>query len=237
MLKENILITAVVPTYNSEAYLERCIDSMANQDLSFDSYEVLVINDGSTDNSIELLDALCSKYSFLRYITKENGGLSSARNLGINEAYGEYLLFVDSDDAVAPNTFGTIYKEMCHNDLDMLLLDYRHISSNGTDIPSPFYIERNSKIVTDGKTFLTANNYLPMVCVYAFRRCFLLIHNLKMIPIWHEDEEFTPRALYFAKQVKYLPILFYYYYQNSSSYMETYTPSNQLYLGLRFFGL
>ena len=230
MLKENILITVIVPAYNSEVYLERFISSMANQDLPIDSYEVLVINDGSTDNSVELLDTLCAKYSFLRYITKENGGLSSARNLGIDEAYGKYILFVDSDDAVAFNTFGTIYNEMLHDDLDMLLLNYRHISLDDTDIPTPFFIEMNPKTVVDGKSFLCVDEYLPMVCMYAFKRSFLIEHQLKMIPIWHEDEEFTPRALYYAQRVKYLPIVFYYYYQNSSSYMETYTPSNQLYL-------
>lgn len=230
MSKENILITIIIPAYNSASYLERCIDSMANQDMPLGSYEALVINDGSTDNSVELLDELCAKYSFLRYITKENGGLSSARNRGIDEAYGKYILFVDSDDAVANNIFGTIYNEMLHDDLDMLLLGYRHISLEGADIPSPFHIERNPKTVVDGKTFLSVDEYLPMVCMYAFKRSFLIEHQLKMMPIWHEDEEFTPRALYYAQRVKYLPILFYYYYQNSSSYMETYTPNNQLYL-------
>lgn len=107
----------IVPAYNAEEYLERCIDSMANQDFLYDEYEVIVVNDGSTDGTLDLLNNLCLKYSFLRYVTTVNGGLSRARNRGIEEAVGEYLLFVDSDDSIRSNSLTQIYDELMKEDL------------------------------------------------------------------------------------------------------------------------
>lgn len=86
-------ISVIIPAYNAAKYLNRCIESVANQDLPYDCYEAIVINDGSTDESIEILNTLCEKYSFLKYVDVENAGVSCARNKGILEACGEYLLF------------------------------------------------------------------------------------------------------------------------------------------------
>lgn len=112
----------IVPAYNAEEYLERCIASMANQNFPCDKYEVIVINDGSTDGTLDLLNNLCRKYSFLRYVTTVNGGLSRARNRGIKESVGEYLLFVDSDDSIRSNLLAQIYDELIKDDLDMMLM-------------------------------------------------------------------------------------------------------------------
>ena len=102
----------IVPAYNAEEYLERCIASMANQNFPYDEYEVIVVNDGSTDGTLDLLNDLCLKYSFLRYVTTVNGGLSRARNRGIEEAVADYLLFVDSDDSIKSHSLTQIYDEL-----------------------------------------------------------------------------------------------------------------------------
>ena len=104
--------SVIIPVYNAEATLSRCLDSLVSQ--QFFDYELLLINDGSADGS----DAICREYAAaypkIRYFTKENGGVSSARNLGLSQAHGEYVLFVDSDDYVAKDYFAVISETLAH---------------------------------------------------------------------------------------------------------------------------
>ena len=101
--------SVIIPIFNAETTLRRCLDSLVDQ--SFDDYELLLINDGSTDGS----DAICREYAnvypCIRYFAKENGGVSSARNLGLEQAKGEYILFVDSDDYILP----TMYEKLIYS--------------------------------------------------------------------------------------------------------------------------
>lgn len=97
------LITAIVPVYNVEKYLERCIESIENQ--SYSNYEIILVNDGSTDGSLSLCKELKTRYPNIKIIDKKNGGLSSARNAGLKEANGEYIVFIDSDDWVSNDYF------------------------------------------------------------------------------------------------------------------------------------
>ena len=94
-------VSIIIPVYNTEQYLSRCIDSILGQ--SFTDFELLLIDDGSTDGSAKICDAYAEKDSRIRVLHKENGGVSSARNLGLNEAKGEWVCFVDSDDELLPN--------------------------------------------------------------------------------------------------------------------------------------
>lgn len=114
----------IIPVYNAEATLRRCLDSVLRQ--AFSDYELLLINDGSTDGS----DAICREYAVLfpqiKYLTKENGGVSSARNLGLDRAKGEYILFVDSDDYVSENYFSTITENLENSSPDLLMFGYRN---------------------------------------------------------------------------------------------------------------
>ena len=102
----DLIFSIIIPVYNAETTIRRCLDSFTNQ--RFSDYEILLINDGSTDNS----DAICREYadvnSKICYLSKENGGVSSARNLGLEQAKGEYALFVDSDDYVSEDYFDVI---------------------------------------------------------------------------------------------------------------------------------
>ena len=112
----NPIISIIVPVYNVEEYLQRCIDSILNQ--RFKDFELILINDGSTDNSLKI----CKEYSLsdsrVKVINKENGGLSSARNAGINIAKGKYIGFVDSDDWINEEMYQTLYN---------LLQEYQNI--------------------------------------------------------------------------------------------------------------
>lgn len=222
-------LSIIIPAYNAVKYLRRCVESLACQNLSIDCYEAIVINDGSTDNTESLLDDLCSEFSFLKYVTTINRGLSCARNLGIEEATGEFLFFLDADDSLSENTLGLVCCEMAEYELDMMLVNYRHIALDGVLLQIPFRMDENSKIPVTGKEFLLHDTYPPMVCMYAYRRSFLMENKLVMMPIGHEDEEFTPRAICLAGKIKYYPLIVYNYFQNSDSYMNHYKESNFLY--------
>lgn len=121
----------IIPVYNAEGTLRRCLDSLEKQ--TFSDYELLLINDGSTDGS----DAICREYggtySCVRYFAKENGGVSSARNLGLEQAEGEYILFVDSDDYVSEDYFAAIDQALTQSHPDLLLFGYRNFGGLSTE--------------------------------------------------------------------------------------------------------
>lgn len=109
MEKQQDLISVIVPVYNIKEYLERCVDSILAQ--TWENLEVLLVDDGSTDGTENLVDELQKKDPRIRVFHKKNGGSSSARNLGIREAGGKYLGFVDSDDYIEPEMFAEMYRE------------------------------------------------------------------------------------------------------------------------------
>lgn len=121
-MKENYmrvegLVSVIVPIYNVEAYLERCVDSIINQ--TYKNLEIILVDDGSPDRCGEICDEYASKDSRIVVIHKENGGLSDARNAGIEKAQGEYLSFVDSDDWIEPNMIEVLYKACVDNSTKM----------------------------------------------------------------------------------------------------------------------
>ncbi len=113
-----MLLSVIVPVYNGETYLSECLVSLADQGMSEQDYEVLIVNDGSTDGTEAVIDSFCCSNPVFKKINKENGGVSSARNLGIAKAAGEYLTFVDADDAIAPLTYAVVMNYVLENQLD-----------------------------------------------------------------------------------------------------------------------
>ena len=121
----------IIPIYNAEATLRRCLDSLVGQ--QFSDYELLLINDGSTDDSDAICREYANTYSCVRYFAKENGGVSSARNLGLKQAEGEYVLFVDSDDYVADNYFAAISAAVKDTSPDLLLFGYCNLGDKSAE--------------------------------------------------------------------------------------------------------
>lgn len=103
-----LLLSIIVPIYRVEKYVERCLRSLEDQDLPKDQYEVIAVDDGTPDRSAEIAEQLAKKYGNIRVIHKENGGLSSARNVGMSLAQGRYIMFVDSDDFLEPKVIGKV---------------------------------------------------------------------------------------------------------------------------------
>lgn len=115
-------ISIIIPIYNVESYLRKCLDSIMEQ--SFSYFELLLINDGSTDSSGQICQEYVEKDDRIRYFEKENGGVSSARNFGIKHSRGEYITFIDSDDWVEPNYLEIFYKTIKEKDADIVVANY-----------------------------------------------------------------------------------------------------------------
>lgn len=121
-------LSIIVPIYNSEKYLENCIDSILNQ--TMDNYEIILINDGSTDNSEDICRKYVKKFKNIHAIKTKNNGASSARNLGITLAKGEYIGFIDSDDIIESKMYEKMYQFAKDNDLDIVACSYKETDIN-----------------------------------------------------------------------------------------------------------
>lgn len=219
-------LSIIVPVYNVEKYIRKCLDSLLNQDLDKSEYEILVINDGTKDSSAIIAKEIAAKNSNMRVIDKENGGLSSARNEGLEHAQGEYVFFVDSDDYIESNVLKTILNKCYSDNLDMLAFNFRLVDDTGR-VSKEFY---TTKIPTNkafkGSDYLVNDRFIVMVYTYLYRLEFLRQNDIKFIQYGHEDENFTPRALYFCKKIIFIDLHVYNYYQRIDSYINNYKPKH-----------
>ena len=115
--EKTIMVSVIVPIYNVEEYLEECLESIRNQ--TYTNIEVILVNDGSTDGSIEICERFCQQDNRFKLVTQENQGLSAARNRGVKESIGEYIMFVDSDDVVKENIVEVLFFYM-NSDVDIV---------------------------------------------------------------------------------------------------------------------
>ena len=131
-----IKVSVIVPVYNVEKYLEKCLDSLVNQTLK--EIEIIIVNDGSPDNSHKIIDKYTKKYKNIKAYLKENGGLSDARNYGLKKASGEYIAFLDSDDFVKEDMYQKMYEKAKSGNFDMIVCDLNYKSENSSVIQRAF---------------------------------------------------------------------------------------------------
>ena len=203
-----MLYSFVVPIYNVKKYLKRCIESIINQ--TYNKIEILLIDDGSTDNSLEICYSYAKIDSRIRVFHKENGGLSDTRNYGINEAKGDYIIFVDSDDFIEKDTCEKMLK-YCNGYNEIIIGNAKDFNKLEKKIENYYCNE-----TLTGEEFLLKgyeNSKISMAAwLYIYKRTFLVKNMLKFkCGIYHEDEEFTPRALLKAKKVCTTEVFFYNY--------------------------
>lgn len=129
-MKDRPAVSVVVPVYNVEEYLEQCVNSILNQD--FGNFELLIIDDGSTDESGNLCEELARRDKRIRCFHKENGGLSDARNFGIDRMRGDLVTFVDSDDWLEPDCLSYLYNAICSTDAEISTCVYLRVSESGS---------------------------------------------------------------------------------------------------------
>ncbi len=216
------LITIIVPVYNVEKYLDECLKSLSCQ--TFPDYEIICVNDGSTDGSRRILTEWESRIPYMRVIDRENGGLSAARNTGLETARGEYVVFVDSDDWVEPAMLSQLANEM--NGIDIICFACRRTDNNSYDILKP----ESNKGWDYYNQHALESRIVPFVCIWqrCYRREFLMANHLQFREgILHEDNEFTPRVCLRAKSVKVIPDVLYNYRVRPGSIMTTRSLKNK----------
>lgn len=211
---KNIKVSVIVPIYNSEKYIRTCLESLIKQTLK--PIEIILVNDGSTDRSIDHIFDLIEKYNFIRLIEIENSGAAEARNKGLALARGNYISFVDSDDFVHSTFLEKLYQEAENKKLDIICGSFEATYKNKVSKK----MERNNELLRDGvqegivlfKKQIQLRNYIPMIWAYMYRREFLTKNSLWLSPkTIHEDEEFTPRVWNLAKRAKIIETFEYIY--------------------------
>ena len=207
--------------YKVEQYIERCLLSTQNQDIEKYEYEIVVVNDGSPDNSLAIAKKLALKYENIHVYSKENGGLSSARNFGISKARGEYIFFLDSDDWIDENCLGEIANQLKTETPDVLCICAAN--TDGTNYQRRFdYKDTNIK---SGKEFLKAGWYIPCAPFYIVKKELLDKYSIRFYEgILHEDSEYMPRMIYYAQKVSFTNRIIYWVYQNPNSITRTVNP-------------
>lgn len=212
-------LSIIIPVYNVEKYIVNCLTSCIEQDIPQYMYEIIIINDGSTDNSINKCSKIISSNSNITLVNQNNRGLSAARNKGLSLAKGEYIWFVDSDDWIQKKSLSHLLTHIDSN-IDILLISAANVI-NGACVQRFSYAEINKQILNGSE--IISKNYLQVCAPFSiYKRAFLEEHNLNFMEgIIHEDLEFSPRSYYKAKKVSYLNEIFYYVRQNPTSLTRT----------------
>ena len=233
-------LSIIVPIYGVEQYLRKCVDSLLNQDIPSSEYEIILVDDGSLDGCPAICDQYAAEHDNIRVIHRENGGLSAARNSGIEVAQGEYIMFVDSDDYIEPNVLGGLMAQVERDNLDVLRYDFRNVNDKYEEFHPNKDPKRDvdySESVVDGVTFL--NERLGPMCyavMFVIKRNLIISDQksafsnqlkekgncLFIEGIYFEDTDWTPRMLVKAKRVASTSkIVYNYLWRNGSITLPT----------------
>lgn len=217
-------LSIIVPIYKVEQYLAKCVDSLLNQDLLPEEYEIVLVDDGSPDRCGEICDEYAAKFANIKVVHRANGGLSAARNSGIEVAQGQYIQFVDSDDYLEPNVLKTLVARMETDNLDILRFDYQNVNEHyevfDPNKEGKRYVDYRDE-VCDGLFFLT--NRLGLGCYawqFIIKREMLASCRFKE-GIYFEDTEWTPRLLLKAKRVTSTDLMVYNYLMREGSITQS----------------
>ena len=217
-----MFLSIIVPAYNVEKFLKRCIDSIYNQKNYLREFEVIIVNDGSNDSTGKIADELVNtkEYFNLQVIHQENQGLSGARNTGINYAEGDYIWFIDSDDWIRSHGLSELKESTMSNKPDLIFFRLLSKKLNGEehiDVTQPF--PRNTLL--NGKDVILGN-YVPCsACSAWFKSKFIKEMNLSFFPkLFHQDVEFMYRVVALARNIvftDYFPYIYEAHYNTIST--------------------
>lgn len=215
-------ISIIVPVYNVEAYLSECLHSVVNQ--TFRDMEIILVDDGSTDRSLEIMREFAEKDSRIKIITQPNSGVSEARNTGIRAASGEYILFVDSDDTIMPDSVETLYNKACETDSDLLLGNALWCYPDGRqETVFKRNEELNSQVGIPGeacyiKLMKIKCAFPPLVYLFFMKRELIIRNKLFFKEgIIHEDILWCIKAMLSATRVTMIDFNYYYYRRREGS--------------------
>lgn len=212
--------SVIIPVYNTAKYLPKCFDSVLSQ--SFDDYEIIVVNDGSTDNSLKIIEKYEKRYkNIIKVVTIKNQGLSVARNTGVKNAKGEYLLFLDSDDYIEKNLLKKL-NSITNESVDLVRFQIKTVNNNYKPIEK--YFEEEFKNLKGYEAFSKIVNYhfVENAWCYLYNRKFFNKNKFKFIKgIYHEDFALIPIIIMKAKNVSSINYIGYNYVQRDNSIMTS----------------
>ncbi len=210
------MISIVIPAYNVKAYIDRCLDSVVNQ--TYRDLEVILVDDGSTDGTSKVCDIRGQQDSRITVVHQENGGLSAARNTGLNYCHGEYVFFLDSDDYLEENAMEIMLKKAEETEADIVCCGIRKVYDRqaAESFTRDCNLELNS--VEAVREMMVSNTVCSTAWNKLYRRS---LWKDMFYPLGkkHEDEFITYKLLYAANRVIYIGREFYQYYQRSDSIM------------------
>lgn len=198
-------LSIIIPVYNVEEYIEKCVNSLQQQDIPKNEYELIIINDGSPDNSREIVLRLMKQFNNIVFINQENKGVSRARNSGIDKAKGKYLLFIDPDDYVVPDTLGKILKTADENRAQITLLGYTFLNADNSVRHEILFSDFKHKIYSGTEAFeLSKGNGRidpDRSVALLFDREFMNRNSIRYVPDvpYLEDGELLARIFCLAK--------------------------------------
>ena len=199
-MNSSIKISLILPAYNVGSYLGKCIESCLSQDLNKNEYEIIIVNDGSTDSTLEIAQSYKSKNSNIYILSQTNQGLSMARNNGLKIAKGKYIWFIDSDDYIAKNCLKTVLNIIESQKLEIFGVGPKIQFQER--IPENFNIANDIDEVVEGTTWI--KNGIPFIgaWAYVFERDFWVKNNFSFYPgICYEDTELIPKVCLKAQRI------------------------------------
>lgn len=212
------MISVIVPVYNVQNYLNKCIESIISQ--TFKDLEIILVNDGSTDKSGEICDFYTKKDNRIKVIHKKNGGLSDARNCGLEIAQGEYIAFLDSDDWIDENLYSTLYELINRFNADIAMCNFERVYEEDEILNhSEKSMERVYSNIEVLENIYTDSHDQMIVAWNKLYKKYLF--NKKRYPKGkiHEDEFLTPLLFYDSNKIVYTEEKLIYYRQNPNSIM------------------
>lgn len=224
-----IKISVIVPVYNLQDLLPICVGSILSQ--TFTDFELILVNDGSTDQSGEICDRYAESDSRIIVIHKENGGTSTARNAGLKIAQGDYIAFVDNDDYIHPSMLETLYNQNKKHQADIIMCDFQEVCED-------YDINKNN--VEQDYSPQHYNNIEALEEIYNENRVIFIVPWNKLYKKYlfegieytpgnmHDDESIIHYLLYRSQKTTYLPTKLYYYLQRSDSLINTSFNINRL---------
>lgn len=215
-----VQISIIIPVYNTSQFLPRCIESCLAQNIPADQYEIIAIDDGSTDDSLAVLRSYENTRENIKVYAQKNQKQGAARNNGLKKANGEYIWFVDSDDWVEPNVLGDILEQLSENAPDLLRFDAKDHFENKTHKKRPCAHLPNT--IYKKHEVLLENKFSVCVPFYIFKKNFLWRNDLKFLEhIFYEDSEFMPRVIEKTEIFQYWPRKLYNVLKRSESTTRT----------------
>lgn len=228
---EEVKISIIIPCYNVAVYIKKCLDSIYNQNVNKKDFEVIAVIDGSPDESENICLRYAEKYLNLRVIKISNSGVYAARNVGIMEATGKYIWFVDPDDYIEHDALSKILFILNNEELDILFFLFNRVDDKGhviENIKDNFKTENNNNI-------MSGIDFLEKVMLYStFLWCFVCRSNILKLQPFKEnmrsmgDAEYIPRLIYGVKRIKMESFVAYNYVSRDGSISKRKKPNDNL---------